>query len=134
MSLKIDNFNKIQMKTIPNIRPGDIVKVVQKIKDKEKGKEKAQFFEGLVIAIKHGKGVSATITVRKIISGIGVEKVFPMHSPLIEKIEILKSSKVRRAKLYYLREATGIKSRLKRKDLVQAAVAPKNAEVTENKI
>jgi large subunit ribosomal protein L19 len=77
------------------------------------GEKKVQTFEGLVLARKHGKGISATITVRKEISGIGVEKIFPLHLPTIEKIEILKRGKARRAKLYYLREARG-KNNIKR--------------------
>ena len=100
-------------KELPKISPGDTVRVYQKIKEKDK--ERLQAFEGVVLTRKHGKGISATITVRKVISGVGVEKIFPIHSPVIEKIEVLKKSKVRRAKLYYLRTAKGKKARLKRK-------------------
>ena len=111
----METFTKIQLKKeLPDIRPGDTVRVHQKIK--EKNKERIQVFEGLVLARKHGKGISSTITVRKVISGIGVERIFPTHSPNIEKIEIIKRSKVRRAKLYYLREAKGKKGKLKRKE------------------
>ncbi len=95
------------------VKPGDTVKVYQKIVEGDK--TKTQIFEGLVIARKHGKEPGATITVRNIISGVGVERIFPVHSPNIEKIEIVKSSKVRRSKLYYLRTATGKRARLKRK-------------------
>jgi large subunit ribosomal protein L19 len=100
---------------LSEIKQGDTVKVYQKIKDKVKDKlrERIQIFEGQVLAVKHGKGINATITVRKVIQGIGVEKVFPIHSPLIEKIEIVKRTKTRRAKLYYLRKAKGRKARLK---------------------
>lgn len=84
------------------IKPGDFVRIYQKIKEGEK--EKIQIFEGLVIARKHGKEAGATVTVRREISGIGVEKIFPLNSPTIQKIEILKRKKVKRAKLYYLRE------------------------------
>ena len=115
MVTKIETFNQTQLKKdLPDIRPGDTVRVLQKIKEGDK--EKTQVFEGLVIARKHGKGISATITVRREISGIGVERVFPIHSPIIEKIEILKRGKVRKAKLYYLREVRGKKARLKKKD------------------
>jgi large subunit ribosomal protein L19 len=120
MATKTEIFNKAQLKKeFPNIRPGDTVRIFQKIQEKEKGKKKrkVQSFEGIVIAKKHGKGISATITVRKIISGIGVEKIFPIHSPMLQKIEILKRAKVRRAKLYYLRTAKGKKARLKAKIL-----------------
>ena len=125
MITKTEIFNKAQLKKeIPNIRPGDTIRVFQKIQEKEKGKKKrkVQSFEGIIIAKKHGKGISATITVRKVISGVGVEKIFPIHSPMIQKIEILKRAKVRRAKLYYLRTAKGKKARLKRKDLAEAIV------------
>ncbi len=122
MTTKTDDFiKKYQKSDIPDIRPGDTVQVSQKIKEKDK--ERIQKFEGVVIAKKHGKGISGTITVRKVISGIGVEKVFPLHTPTIEKIEILRHGKVRRAKLYYLRTAKGKKARLKRTDFVQA-IAP----------
>jgi len=84
------------------IKSGDVVRVYQRIK--EGGKERAQVFEGIVIARKHGNEIGATITVRKEISGIGVEKIFPIYSPTIEKIEILKEGKRKRAKLYYLRK------------------------------
>lgn len=105
-------------KEIPDIKPGDTVKVYQKITDvrDDKVKERIQVFEGIVLAKKHGKGISATITVRKVIDGVGVERIFPLHSPFIEKIEIVRSSKVRRAKLYYLREAKGKKAKLKMKE------------------
>ena len=103
---------------IPDVQPGDTVKVYQKIVETKdnKTKERIQIFEGVVLARKHGKGVSATITVRKVIDSVGVERIFPIHSPFIEKIEIVRSSKVRRAKLYYLREAKGRKARLRTKE------------------
>ena len=114
MTTKIETFNQSQLKKeLPDIRSGDTVRVHQKIKEGDK--ERIQVFEGLVLARKHGKGISATITVRRVISGIGVERIFPIHSPTIEKIEILKRARVRRAKLYYLRIAKGKKARLKRK-------------------
>jgi large subunit ribosomal protein L19 len=84
------------------IRPGDTVRVHQKIV--EKGKTRTQMFEGLVIAVKHGTEAGATFTVRATLSGVGVEKIFPLFAPFIEKIEIVRRSKVRRAKLYFIRE------------------------------
>jgi len=140
MPNKIELFNQNQLKTdLPEIRPGDTVRVHQKIKEKDK--ERIQVFEGLVIARKHGKGITSTITVRKVISGVGVEKVYPIHSPIIEKIEIVRRGKVRRAKLYYLRTAKGRKARLKMKEFAEAiAVEPSTKElkketlVEENKI
>ena len=124
MTNKLENFIKPQLKTdLPEIRPGDTVRVYQKIKEGDK--ERIQAFEGLVIARKHGKGAGAMITVRKVVEGIGVERIFPLHSPIIEKIEILKREKARRAKLYYLREAKGKRAKLKRKKFIQAvAIKP----------
>jgi len=113
-------------KDLLDIKPGDTVKIYQKIKDKNK--ERIQVFEGQVIAKKHGKGLTSTITVRKIISGIGVEKIFPLHSPIIDKIEIVKQGKARRAKLYYLRTAKGRKAKLKTLEKFQATDSFKNQE------
>lgn len=127
MTTKIEKFlGSFLKKELPDVRPGDTVIIHQKIREapkktksssKQEEKERTQTFEGLVLARKHGKGISATITVRKMISGIGVEKIFPLHLPTIEKIEILKRGKPRRAKLYYLREAKGKKAKLKGEDI-----------------
>ncbi|MDB5265366.1 MAG: ribosomal protein large subunit ribosomal protein [Parcubacteria group bacterium] len=84
------------------IRPGDTVRVHQNIV--EKGKSRTQVFEGLVIAVKHGTEAGATFTVRATMSGVGVERIFPLFAPFISKIEIVRRSKVRRAKLYFIRE------------------------------
>ncbi len=84
------------------LRAGDTVRVHQKIQDK--GKTRIQIFEGIVLARKHGNESGATFTVRKVASGVGVEKIFPLYSPLIDKLEIVKRAKVRRSKLYYIRE------------------------------
>lgn len=100
-------------KTLSQIRPGMTLKVHQKIKDGDK--TRIQIFEGIVIARKHGAGVNSTITVRKISGGVGVERVFPLYLPTIEKFEITKTSKVRRAKLYYLRGKTARETRKKTK-------------------
>ena len=100
------------------IKAGDTVKVHQKIQDK--GKTRIQVFDGVVLARKHGDEPGATFTVRKITSGVGVEKVYPLYSPLIDKIEIVKRAKVRRAKLYYIREkvAREIKRQMRRMRMV----------------
>jgi len=103
-----------QLKTVPEIKPGQTVRVHQRIK--EGNKERVQPFEGLVIATKHGRGLDGTFTVRKISEGVGVERIYPLHSPTIDKIEILKTAKVRRAKLYYMRERFGKQARMKRKE------------------
>lgn len=108
---KIDIFNKKQLKKIPEIRSGYTVRVNLKIKEGDK--ERIQAFEGLVIAKKHGQEINATITVRKISHGVGVERIFPLHSPIIASIEVLKKGKVRRAKLYYIRLKSAKESRLK---------------------
>ncbi|MFA5187750.1 MAG: 50S ribosomal protein L19 [Patescibacteria group bacterium] len=95
------------------VQPGMVVRIHQKIKDvtaKGEEKERIQVYEGLVIAKKHGKEQGATITVRKISEGIGVEKIFPLYSPLVDKIELVDQKAVRRAKLYYTRD---YKKRLK---------------------
>ncbi len=95
----------------PEIRAGYTVKVHQKIKEGDK--HRIQVYEGLVIAVNHGHGASKTMTVRKVVEGIGVEKIFPINSPNIAKIEVVKIGKVRRAKLYYMRTVTGKAARLK---------------------
>lgn len=112
MTKQVTEFTQESMKKdLPEINPGDTVRVHQKIKDKDK--EKIQIFEGMVIAKKHKKELGATITVRKVSSGVGVEKIFPIHSPVIAKIEVTKTRKVRRAKLYYMRTAKGKRAQLK---------------------
>jgi len=126
MSKILDQFNKSQLKTLPEITPGDTIKVHQKVKEGDK--ERIQIFEGLVIARKHGKGISATITVRKVAGGIGVERIFPIHSPSIDKIEVLRHGKTRRAKLYYLRTAKGKKAKLKKKDFAEVITEEEPAE------
>ena len=103
-----------------DIQPGMVVKVHQRIKEKNpKGeeKERVQVFEGTVLARKHGKGINSTITVRKMSGNIGVEKIFPLHLPSIEKIEVVKEIKSRRSKLYYLRN---YKKRLKTKKVKES--------------
>jgi large subunit ribosomal protein L19 len=95
---------------LPKIKPGDVLRVFYRVV--EGGKERTQVFEGTVIAIKN-KGIAKTITVRKTSFGIAVERIFPLNSKLVQKIEIKKHSKVRRAKLYYLRELKGKAARLK---------------------
>ena len=112
--------DKERIKNLNDIRPGDTIKVYEIVsplgsssKKTKEQKNKIQVFEGLVLARKHGKETGATITVRKVVDGIGVEKIFPLLSPTIQKIKIIKRSKVRRAKLYYLREAKGKRARLK---------------------
>lgn len=99
---KIQSPVKVADRKSLDIKSGDTVRVWQKIKEKDK--TRLQAFEGLVIAIKHGKEAGATFTVRRVASGVGVEKIFPLYSPMIDSIETIKRSKVRRAKLYHIRE------------------------------
>lgn len=103
-----------------DVRPGDTVRVFQKIEE-EKGKYRIQAFEGLVLARKHGTEAGATFTVRKVSSGVGVEKIFPLYSPMIDKVEIVKRARVRRAKLYYIRDKV---AREARRQLRRARMMP----------
>lgn len=100
---------------VPDFRPGDNVKVHVRLREGEK--ERIQIFEGLVIARKHG-GISETFTVRKISSGIGVERTFPLHAPTVAKIELERRGRVRRAKLYYIRQLRGKAARIKERGRV----------------
>lgn len=106
----INELQRESLKKVPEIKAGYTVRVHQKIK--EGNKERVQIFEGLVIKVSHGQGVEKNITVRRIIQGIGVEKIFPIHSLNITKIEVKKKAKVRRAKLYYMRDRSGKSARL----------------------
>ena len=107
MSIKISPINIEERKKL-DLRSGDTIRVTQKIteKDKKTGKPKVrlQAFEGLCLAVKHGKEAGGTFTLRKTASGVGVERIFPLYSPSIEKIEVVKRARVRRAKLYHIRE------------------------------
>lgn len=106
---------KNQSRTLGEVRVGDTVKIQQRIK--EGVKEMNLLFEGLVIAKKHGNGISGTITIRKVSDGIGVEKILPIHLPTITKVDILKRSHVRRAKLYYIRDKASREVRKKMKKI-----------------
>lgn len=116
-------------KTLPDIRPGQTIKVHQKIQ--EGAKTRTQVFEGIVIAHKHGIGPSGTITVRKVSNGIGVERIFPLHTPSVEKFEIMKTAQVRRAKLYYLRDKTARETRKKTKIIETKPQQAKTSEKTK---
>jgi large subunit ribosomal protein L19 len=97
---------------MPQINPGDTVKAHLKVR--EGGKERIQIFEGVVIAVRHG-GVAQNITLRKMSSGVGVERTLPIHSPNVAKLEVVRRGKVRRAKLYYLRDKVGKAARIEEK-------------------
>ena len=113
-------------KDLPQIQPGDTVRVTQKIKDGDK--ERQNSFEGIIIARKHGNGSTATFTVRRVVGGIGVERIFPLHSPLTSKIEILRRAKTRRAKLYYIREKAAREVRKKMKSIFYEKQSVETAE------
>ena len=103
------------LKKIPEVKTGYTVRVSQKVK--EGSKERIQNFEGLVIKVGHGAGVEKNFTIRKMVEGIGVEKIFPFHSPTITKIHVVKKAKVRREKLYYMRDRFGKSARLTEKQV-----------------
>lgn len=110
---KVDIVEKARLRTdIPEFRPGDSVKVDVKVV--EGTRARVQAFEGVVIAIQNG-GLRETFTVRKVSFGVGVERTFPMHSPVIDSVTVLRRGRVRRAKLYYLRDRVGKKARIKEK-------------------
>jgi large subunit ribosomal protein L19 len=111
---RLDNVEQTQLKeNIPGFQSGDTVKVHVRIK--EGNKERLQIFEGIVIARKHG-GARETITVRKVSFGVGVERIFPLHATVIDHIDVVRRGKVRRAKLYYLRDLRGKAARIKERD------------------
>ncbi len=149
MALTLQQFvHSRTRKDLPEIKPGHVVKVYQRIietKDmgkKTETKERIQIFEGLVIGRKSGKGINATITVRKISGGIGVERIFPLNTPTIEKIELVKTTKARRAKLNYMRDRIGKatqpkgelikKEEMKKPTKKEAAVETEKEEKTES--
>jgi len=103
---------------LADIKPGMIVKIIQKIK--EGNKTRNQTIEGLVISRKHGQEIGSRITVRRIVAGVGIEWTIPSHAPNIEKVEVLKESKVRRAKLYYMRRKSQRQTRMKLKREIKA--------------
>jgi large subunit ribosomal protein L19 len=112
MNLLKDIESRQQRKDLPKFNVGDTVRVYSRIKEGEK--ERVQYFEGIVIGF-HRNAVSTTFKVRKESYGVGVERTYPIHSPLLEKIEVKKKGDVRRAKLFYLREVSGKKARIREK-------------------
>ena len=115
---QVSKDKKETRQKLPEIKPGMTIRVYQKIKElnpKGEEKERIQYFEGIVIAKKHGKEKGATITLRKVSDGVGVEKIFPLNLPTITKIEVKKQARVRRAKLYFLRR--GYKKKLKERKI-----------------
>ena len=117
--LSLFNSKYVLDSKLKDLRVGWTVKIHQKIKDGEK--TRTQAFEGTIISKKHGNEAGGTITVRKVSGDYGVEKTFPIYLPSIEKVQVLKKSKVRRAKLYYLRDKTSREIRRKMKQIVSAS-------------
>ena len=128
----IETVESADLKKLPQLNPGDSVRVHVRVKEtsvkeekgrsKETERERVQVFEGLVIGLR-GSGARATMTVRKVSFGIGVERIFPLHARTIEKIEITKHARVRRAKLYFLRELKGKAGRMKERRVEATAQA-----------
>jgi large subunit ribosomal protein L19 len=111
---RLDSIEQLQIKdTIPNFQSGDSVRVHVRIQ--EGNKERLQIFEGIVIARKHG-GIRETVTVRKISFGVGVERIFPLNATIVDHIDVIRRGKVRRAKLYYLRNLRGKAARITERD------------------
>ena len=136
MAIKVISPVNIEFRQKLDIRPGDSVRVWQKIQE-DKGKVRLQAFEGIVLSRKHGREAGATFTVRKVIDGCGVERTFPLYSPMIDSVEMIRRSKVRRAKLYFVREKATkeIRRQMRRimdakyeEEVVPAAATPVAAE------
>lgn len=142
MATKVISPVKVDFRKKLDIRPGDTVRVWQKIEE-DKGKFRLQAFEGIVLARKHGSEAGATFTVRKVVDGVGVERIFPLYSPMIDSVEMVRRSKVRRAKLYFVREKAAKEIRRQMRRIMDAkydeeptdapAEAPKAEAATEEK-
>lgn len=141
MVTKVISPIDIEERKKTDIRPGDTVRVWQKIEE-DKGKFRLQAFEGIILARKHGREAGGTFTVRKVVGGVGVERIFPLYSPMIDEIEMVRRAKVRRAKLYFIRRkaAKEIRRQMRRilvtKDVSEANTetgTPVEAPVTEDK-
>lgn len=133
MATKVISPVNIEERKKLDIRPGDIVRVWQKIEE-DKGRFRLQAFEGIVMAHKHGREAGATFTVRKVVDGVGVERTFPLYSPMIDEVERVSRSKVRRSKLYFVRRKATKEIRKKMRkimDTKEEVVAP--VEVVETK-
>ena len=129
---RLDGIEKTQLREkLPEFQPGDTVRVHVRIKESET-KERLQAFEGVVIARKHG-GARETITVRKTSFGVGVERIFPLHATIVDHIDVIKRGRVRRAKLYYLRELRGKAARIRERD-TRGQQAKDNAATAAGKV
>ncbi len=130
MSATVEKVQQAQMrKDLPNFRPGDTVRVHVRLKEAEGEKERIQQYEGVVIS-KRGRLTQATFTVRRVSFGVGIERIFPLHSPMISQIELVSQGNVRRARLYYLRKLRGKAARIKQGERGgrENAATPETAE------
>ncbi len=127
--MEIHSPVKIEERKKLDIRSGDTIRVWQKIQEKDK--TRLQAFEGLVIAVKHGKEAGSTFTVRRVASGVGVEKIFPLYSPMIDSIETVKRSKVRRSKLYHVRDKAAKEIRRQMRNVREMPEVEETEEVIE---
>lgn len=119
MATKVISTANVDFRKKLDIRPGDNVRVWQKIEE-DKGKFRLQAFEGIVLARKHGSEAGAMFTVRKVVDGVGVERIFPLYSPMIDSVEMVRRSKVRRAKLYFVRRKAAKEIRNKMRRIMNA--------------
>ncbi|HYL09200.1 MAG TPA: 50S ribosomal protein L19 [Candidatus Acidoferrales bacterium] len=130
MSVIVEKVQQAQLrKDLPNFRPGDTVRVHVRLKEAEGEKERIQPYEGVVIS-KRGRLTQATFTVRRVSFGVGIERIFPLHSPMISQIEVVNQGRVRRSRLYYLRNLRGKAARIKQGERGEReeAAAPETAE------
>ena len=140
MATKVISTANVEARKKLDVRAGDNVRVWQKIEE-DKGKFRLQAFEGIVLSRKHGSEAGATFTVRKVIDGIGVERIFPLYSPMIDEVELIRRSKVRRAKLYFVRRkaAKEIRHKMRRimatkyEEEAEPVAAEKTPEVATEK-
>lgn len=132
MASKVISPINVEFRKKLDIRPGDTVRVWQKIEE-EKGKFRLQAFEGIVLARKHGREAGGTFTVRKVVDGIGVERIFPLYSPMIDEVEMVRRAKVRRAKLYFIRRKAAKEIRRQMRRIMDAKYEqePTEAPVVE---
>lgn len=130
MATKIITPVNIEERKKLDIRAGDTVRVWQKIEE-DKGKFRLQAFEGIVLSCKHGREAGATFTVRKVVDGVGVERTFPLFSPMIDEVETIRRSKVRRAKLYFIRRkaAKEIRNKMRRIMGMKEEVATETSDI-----
>jgi large subunit ribosomal protein L19 len=126
----MDAVDKKGLRPVPSFSIGDTIKVHVRIKEGDK--ERLQIFEGIVIARKHG-GITETITVRKTSFGVGVERIFPLHATIVDHIDLIKRGRIRRAKLYYLRDLRGKAARIRELDTRAERMAAKAAKAAANK-